>query len=168
MIIGLVLFQAWGLSGQMRPADVVIPPGSWLETGVRWQKPPAELSYLHEQFAEAGILFFAANHRFLLVYGTVLRQPNNETLSQGDGRVVYIGTWKTDGSRLRVEYQLVERTVRREGEQIPGPMLTASLQTSSGHLILEGKRFERDARLDPDLRAILEGSAARHAQEVQE
>jgi hypothetical protein len=160
-ILGLILLLSPGALGRTQHTNVTVPSGAWLESRLLWNSPPAELGYLHEHYAEAGILFFAPDHQFLLVYGTVLRQPNRDALSQGDGRVVYSGTWKGDRSGLHVEYRIVERTVRREGEQIPGPILSRDIQVVASSLIFEGKRFSRDARLDHDLQAALEGSTAR-------
>jgi hypothetical protein len=163
MIVGLFLLLSSSSLSRAQPAEIAIPSGTWIETNVRWSKPPAELDYLHEHYAEAGILFFGADHQFLLVYGTVIKQPDSESFSQGDGRVVFLGTWQVHGSFLRVRYQLIERTVAREGEQIPGPMLSAEILVKGADLMFDRKRFDRDARLDHDLKAILAGSTARHS-----
>jgi hypothetical protein len=163
MIVGLFLLLASSSLSRAQPAEIAIPSGTWVETDVGWLRPPAELDYLHEHYGEAGILFFGADHRFLLVYGTVIKQPGSESFSHGDGRVVFLGTWQVHGSSLRVHYQLVERTVARGGEQIPGPMLSADILMKGADLMFDRKRFDRDARLDHDLKAILEGSTARHS-----
>ena len=165
--LGLILLLNSGALGRTQHGNVAVPSGAWLESQLQWNSPPAELGYLHEHYAEAGILFFAPDHQFLLVYGTVLRQPNRDALSHGDGRVVYSGTWKADQTGLHAEYRIVERTVRREGEQIPGPMLSRDIQMIGGSLVFEKRRFDKDARLDHDLQAALEGSTARAGRDGQ-
>ena len=162
-IFGFILLMTSGVLGGTQRANVSVPLGAWLESQLQWNSPPAELSYLHEHYAEAGILFFTLDHQFLLVYGTVLRQPNRDALSQGDGRVVYAGTWTGNASSLQVRYRMIERTVRREDEQIPGPLLSRDLQMAGNNLLFEGKRFTRDASLDHDLQAALGTSTSRDA-----
>src|SRR5438270_2311378 len=108
MIVGLFLLVASSSLNRAQQAEIAIPSGTWVETDVRWLRPPAKLDYLHEHYAEAGILYFVADHQFLLVYGTVIKQPDSETFSHGDGRVVFLGTWQVHGSSLRVHYQLIE------------------------------------------------------------
>jgi len=73
---------------------------------VTWKKPPAELD-LKERYAESAVLYFSPAHRFVLLYGTVIRGPASEAISGGDGRVVYFGTWKLTGNSLHVEYRFV-------------------------------------------------------------
>jgi hypothetical protein len=163
MIVGLFLLLASSSLSRAQPAEIAIPTGTWVETHVRWLKPPAELDYLHEHYAEAGILFFGADNQFLLVYGTVIKHPDSESFSQGDGRVVFLGTWQMHGSSLQVRYQLVERTVAREGEQIPGPILSAEILVKRADLMFDRKRFDRDARLDHDLKAILADTTEKYS-----
>jgi hypothetical protein len=67
------------------------------------------------------------------------------------------------GSSLQVRYQLVERTVAREGEQIPGPILSAEILVKRADLMFDRKRFDRDARLDHDLKAILADTTEKYS-----
>jgi hypothetical protein len=135
-------------------------PGCWRQDKIKWTKPPAEL-HLNERFAEAGLLYFGPNNQFALVYGTVIQGPTSETLSNGDGRVVYLGTWKFDGSVVLVEYRLVSRTVLKEGEILPGPIEEKTLQWRGGILLFDKTRFQRDKRLDDQLLSVLQGESAR-------
>jgi hypothetical protein len=141
-------------------AQVAHPLGSWCQSGLKWTKPPAELQ-LNGRSAEAGLLYFGPNGQFALIYGTVIQGRNWEAVSHGDGRVVYLGTWKLDGTVLRVEYRLASRTVQRENETLPGPMQQADIRAEGGFLLFDKMRFHRDRRLGDDLRAINEGERAR-------
>jgi hypothetical protein len=46
--------------------------GTWVETGIKWTRPPAEL-HLNQHFAECAILYFAPNHGFALIYATLIQ-----------------------------------------------------------------------------------------------
>jgi hypothetical protein len=138
--------------------------GTWVETGVRWSKPPAKL-HLNERFADCAILYFAPNGDFALVYGTVIKAAHSEVLSHGDGRVVYLGTWTAKNATLGIRYRLVSRTVQQLKESLPGPIETGEVRIHNATLLFANKRFNRDARLDNELRSTLEGEQARLARE---
>jgi hypothetical protein len=152
LILLLVILPSQGQNAQVL--------GAWRESGIKWTKPPSELQ-LNERSAEAGLLYFGPKRKFAIVYGTVIEGPTWETLSHGDGRVVYLGTWQLDGAVLRVKYRLVSRTVFKEGEALPGPVEIRTLQLKSGALFFEKTRFQRDQRLDDQLLAVLYGESAR-------
>jgi hypothetical protein len=134
--------------------------GAWCESNVKWTKPPVEL-HLDERSAQAGLLYFGPNNQFALIYGTVIQGGNWETLSHGDGRVVYLGTWTLEGTVVRVEYRLVSRTIHKEGEKLPGPLEKKSIPSKGEVLIFDGARFRRETRLDGQLLAVLQGESAR-------
>jgi hypothetical protein len=117
--------------------------------------------HLNERLAEVGLLYFSPNNQFALVYGTVIQRATSETLSQGDGRVIYLGTWKFDGSAVRVEYRLVSRTVPEEGEKLPGPVEEKTLRWRGGILLFDKTMFKRDKRLDDQLLSVLQDESAR-------
>jgi hypothetical protein len=147
------------LSGRLEsqtPAFV----GTWVETGVKWTRPPAEL-HLSQHFAQCGVLYFAPNHDFALIYGTVIKAAKSEGLSHGDGRVVYLGTWSAKDATLAIRYQLVSRTVQKANESLPGPMQTGEVKICDGTLLFANKRFNRHALLDDELRATLQGEQSR-------
>jgi len=116
---------------------------------VTWKKPPAELE-LKQRYAEARILYFRPDHRFVLLAGTVIQGPTSEAISGGDGRVVYFGTWKLTGNSLHVEYRLVSRTVAKEGETLPGPVRSEEVRVRGHTLLFQKDRFIRDEKLDGD------------------
>jgi hypothetical protein len=143
-------------------AQVAPPSGAWRQTNVTWKKPPAELE-LKQRYAEARILYFSPDQRFVLLAGTVIQGPTSEVISGGDGRVVYFGTWKLTGSSIHVEYRLVSRTVAKEGETIPGPVQSEDVRVRGSTLLFQNDRFRRDEKLDGDdeFKIILERESAR-------
>lgn len=138
--------------------------GAWRQTNVRWKKPPAELE-LKQRYAEAAVLYFRPDQRFALVYGTVIQGHRFEAISGGDGRVVYVGTWKLTGDSLHVEYRLVSRTVPKEGEALPGPVHREDVRVRGSTLLFQKNRFRRDEKLDGDdeFKIILERESARQS-----
>ncbi len=156
---GAVFFLLCLLSAPLQSQEPAFL-GAWRQSGIKWTKPPAEL-YLKECSAESAILFFDANHEFVFLYGTLIQNPTSEGVSHGDGQVVYLGTWATDGTTLHVKYQLVSRTVSKSNETMPGPMETGEIQIKKNALLFEKMQFHGDRRLDNDLRDILQGERAR-------
>jgi hypothetical protein len=134
--------------------------GTWVETGVKWSRPPAEL-HLNQRYAECAILYFAPNHDFALIYGTVIKAPQSEGLSHGDGGVVYLGTWTAKDAILEIHYQLVSRTVQKANESLPGPVQAGEVKIRDRALLFANKRFNRHALLDDELRSTLQGEQSR-------
>jgi hypothetical protein len=116
---------------------------------------------LKVRYAESAVIFFSPDQKFVLLYGTVYQGPKSEELSGGDGRVVYLGTWKLSGSSIHVDYRLVSRTVSKEGETLPGPIRGEDILVKGGTLLFQKARFERDKNLDDEFKAILQGESAR-------
>src|SRR5438270_7390754 len=100
LCISLCLLASASLTAQAVP-----PVGAWRQSKVAWKKPPSELE-LKERYAEAAILYFSPDGRFVLLYGTVIQRRTSEAISAGDGRVVYFGTWKLTRNALHVDYRL--------------------------------------------------------------
>ena len=71
------------------------------------------------RYAETALLYFGSNHEFSVVYATVIQGPTAEGVSRGDGRVVYLGTWKLEGAKLSVEYRLASRQCARTARKSP-------------------------------------------------
>jgi len=155
LCISLCLLGSASLAAQVAP-----PSGAWCQTNVKWKKPPAELA-LKQRYSEAGVLYFSPDQRFILLYGTVYQGPKSEEVSQGDGRVTYLGTWKLTGIVVHVEYRLVSRTVAKEGEMLPGPVRSEDIQVRGNTILFQKDRFGRAEKLDDELRAILQGESAR-------
>lgn len=152
--ISLCLLGSASLRAQVAPSS-----GTWRQTNVTWQKPPAELE-LKERYAEAAVLYFSPDRKFVLLYGTVIQGPTFEGISHGDGQVVYLGAWKLTGNTLHVEYRLVRRTIAKEGDTLPGPIQSEDVHFRGRTMLFQKERFERDQNLDSDLKAILQGESA--------
>ena len=142
--ISLCLLGSASLSAQVAP-----PTGAWRQTNVTWKKPPAELES-NQRYAEARILYFSPDQRFVLLAGTVIQGPTSEAISGGDGRVVYFGTWKLMSNTIHVEYRLISRTVAKEGEMLPGPVQSEDVRVRGSTLLFHKDRFSRDEKLDGD------------------
>jgi hypothetical protein len=160
MILRYLCISLCLLGGASVRAQVGPPSGAWRQTNVTWKKPPAELE-LKQRYSEARILYFSPDQRFVLLAGTVIQGPTSEAISGGDGRVVYLGTWKLTGNSLQVEYRLVSRTVAEEGETLPGPVHSEGVRVRGSALQFQKGRFRRDEKLDDELKAILQGESAR-------
>jgi hypothetical protein len=126
---------------------------------VKWKTPPAELE-LKNRYAETAVLYFSPDHRLVLMFGTLIQGTSSEGMSKGDGRVIYLGTWKLNGNSIHVEYHLVSRTVPIGGEVIPGAPMSRDIQLRGTSLLFEKDRFVRDKNLDDDFKSILEGETA--------
>lgn len=144
LCISLSLLGRASVTAQAAP-----PVGAWRQSNLTWKKPPAELE-LKERYAEAAILYFSPDQKFVLLYGTVFQGSTSQTISGGDGRVVYFGTWKLTGNSLHVEYRLVSRTVAKEGETLPGPVQSEDVRVRGSTLLFQKNRFTRDEKLDGD------------------
>lgn len=143
-------------------AQAWAPTGTWRQTNVTWKRPPAKLQ-LKQRYAEAAVLYFSTDQRFVLLYGTIIQGPTSEELSQGDGRVVYLGTWKLVGDSVHVQFRLVSRTIAIEGETLPGPLQNDNVQAKSGVIEFKRDLFGRAEKLDQQLNDILRGESARLA-----
>jgi|SRR5215469_8379572 len=77
--LGVVCCCALALAPSLT-AQVATPTGAWRQMNVTWKKPPAELD-LKERYAESAVLYFSPAHRFVLLYGTVIRGPASEAIS---------------------------------------------------------------------------------------
>jgi hypothetical protein len=133
--------------------------GAWLRDGVRWAKAPPDINP-HLQTGEAEILYFGKDQTFAVIHCVVNRVPKEyETISHGDGQVVYRGKWEAAGDNITVEYRLVSRTLQIKGEALPGPIQHATITTFNRALHLDGKTFHRTARLDKSAAEVVNGLA---------
>ena len=160
MILRYLCISLCLLGGASLKPQVTPPWGAWRQTNVAWKKPPAELKS-NERYAEARVLYFSPDQRFVVLTGTVIRTPTLETIGVGDGQVVRLGTWKVTGNSLHVEYRLVSKTVVMKGETLPGPVQNESIRARGSTLLFQRDSFKRDERLDDYLKATLQGESAR-------
>jgi len=154
-----LFFLVFCLAVAALASDQGSPQGAWLQDGTKWTNAPADINP-HLQSAPVALLYFGKDHRFALLYCTVVRVPRQYmTISNGDPRAVYQGEWKARQRSISVAYQLVEATILLKGQELPGPMQYATIQVSSGALItLDGKTFRRAASLDKSASEALHGT----------
>jgi hypothetical protein len=123
--------------------------GAWLEADSKWINGPKGIAP-HEQTSQTAVLYFGRDHKFALIYCTVIRIPKKYmNVSNGDARGVYRGEWSIDDDTVSLTYQLVEQTVVIQGQRLPGPIQHASIKISTGPtLSLKRKQFRREVALD--------------------
>ena len=123
--------------------------GAWLETDAKWVSVPKDVAP-NEQWAQAAVFYFGKDHKFSLIYCTVIRVPERYmNISNGDPRGVYTGQWSVHEDRISVTYQLVEQTILLKDQKLPGPMQSATIKISGGPILnFDGKRFRRAVALD--------------------
>jgi len=123
--------------------------GAWLEADSKWINAPKDVA-AHEQWRQTAVLYFGKNHKFALIYCTVIRVPNKYmNISNGDPRGVYRGEWSIHDGTASLTYQLVEQTVLPKGQKLPGPIQHANIKISNGPTLgFDGKLFRREVALD--------------------
>jgi len=141
----LLLLQS-GLA--VTPSESVLE-GAWLQADSKWVNAPKGVAP-HEQWSQTAVLYFAKDHKFALLYCTVIRVPKKYmTISNGDPRGVYRGDWSIHDDTVSLTYQLVERTVLIQGQKLPGPIQHADIKIFSGPILgFDGKQFRREVALD--------------------
>jgi hypothetical protein len=129
--------------------------GAWLQNNIKWVTAPPDVNpNLH--CGQAIILFLGTDHTFSLIYATVNRVPKKyEVISEGDGQVVFIGTWQSSGENFIVKYRLVSRTVQVAGEALPGPIKQDRIRKTLSGLMFEQNTFHRSVALDVSVRDVV-------------
>jgi len=123
--------------------------GAWLDTASKWVKAPKGVAP-NEQSSQTAVLYFGKDHKFTLIYCTIIRVPKKSmNLSNGDPRGVYRGEWTVNDNTVSLMYQLVERTVSIQGQSLPGPIQHATIaMPQDATLRFDGKQFRREVALD--------------------
>lgn len=123
--------------------------GAWLETDSKWIHAPKGVAP-HGRWSQTAVLHFAKDHKFTLIYCTVIKGPKKSmNISNGDPRGVYRGAWTIHDDLISLTYQLVEQTVILQGQKLPGPVQHANIKISGEPTLnFEGKRFRRESALD--------------------
>lgn len=135
--------------------------GAWILDGVSWLAAPKEINP-RLQSARAEILYFGADHTFSLIYARVNRVPKEyKVVSNGDGQVIYLGTWATNGVNIDLNFRLVERTVRLPGENLPGPAMNETAQLKATSILFRGHSFSRDGALDSSVNEFVSAAKRR-------
>jgi hypothetical protein len=82
--------------------------GAWLEADSNWVNAPKYVTS-REQWSQTAVLYFGKDHKFALMYCTVIRVPKKYmNISNGDPRGVYRGEWSIHNDTVSLTYQLVE------------------------------------------------------------
>ncbi len=146
-VLALLLSLFWLSAAGIADGNTL--EGAWLEDGIKWIDAPSDINP-HLQSAQAAILYFGKDHKFGLIYCTVVRQAKqNMTISNGDPRGVYRGEWNANEHAVSVTYRLVEATILPSGQKLPGPVQSATIKLSAGpDLVFDGKSFSRAVTLD--------------------
>jgi hypothetical protein len=123
--------------------------GAWLKADSKWINAPKDVA-LHEQTSQTAVLYFGRDHKFALIYCTVIRAPKEHmNISNGDPRGVYRGEWSIDGGTVSLTYQLVEQTIVLKGQKLPGPIQQANIKISADPVLnFDRKQFRREPALD--------------------
>jgi hypothetical protein len=123
--------------------------GAWLESDSKWMNAPKGVAP-HEQTSQTAVLYFGRDHKFALIYCTVIRVSKaHMNISDWDPRGVYRGEWSIDNDTLSLNYQLVEQTIVLQGQKLPGPIQHANIKISVGPILnFDRKQFRREPALD--------------------
>ena len=134
--------------------------GAWLEQDLKWEKAPKTIDP-NLRSAGARVIYFADDGRVLVWSGIIYDQhKKNPVMSHGDGESLYLGHWTSTKSQSTLETQLVYRTVRKEGEQLPGPIARQTLVINANEIRIDGHRYYRAADLDKRAAGELDEAAA--------
>jgi hypothetical protein len=123
--------------------------GAWLKANSKWINAPKDVAP-HEQTSQTAVLYFGRDHKFALVYCTVIRASKaHMNISDGDPRGVYRGEWSIHNDTLSLNYQLVEQTIVLQAQKLPGPIQHANIKISAGPILnFDRKQFRREPALD--------------------
>jgi hypothetical protein len=143
-----VLFLLLSQSG-VAPNETALE-GAWLEADSKWINGPKGVAPPGEQWSQTAVLYFGKDHKFALIYCTVILVPKKyKNISNGDPRGVYRGEWSVEDDTVSLTYKLVEQTVLLQGKKLPGPIQHAKVKISSGLTLgFDGKQFRREVALD--------------------
>ncbi|HXL23901.1 MAG TPA: hypothetical protein VOA78_15665 [Candidatus Dormibacteraeota bacterium] len=120
----------------------------WVQKDLSWEQDPGDKQ---QKFANGSSLYFGSKGDFGSFRGTLVKQGARLGLAEGEGEIVYAGTWKvTDATTLAVDYRLVGayKLVRPKGEdplEIPGPIRHAEIHLGPKPLTsieFDGTKFE--------------------------
>jgi len=124
----------------------------WIQEGLSWEQDPGDNK---QTWAGGSVLYFAKNGNFARFGGTLIKRGPKLALSEGEGEIVYAGTWKVNDGTIQADYRLVGdyKVVRPAGQQppaIPGPVQHAKIRSVSQSPIrieFDGTNFEASSAL---------------------
>src|ERR1700758_2469795 len=128
MKVYALLFLLLSQSGFAVAPNESLLEGAWLEADSNWVNAPKDVAP-REQWSQTAVLYFGKDHKFTVIYCTVIRVPKRYmNISNGDPRDVYRGEWSVNENTVSLTYQLVERTVPIQGQTLPGPIQHATIK----------------------------------------
>ena len=95
------------------------------------------------------------NRDFGRLSGTLLKRGAKVALSEGEGEVVYSGTWRVKDGAIQVDYRLIGmyKVIPRAGEEpplVPGPVQHQEIRSDSQsptRIEFDGTKFEATSAL---------------------
>jgi hypothetical protein len=147
-VLALLLFFLSQPTVGIAPTESALE-GAWLDTASKWVKAPKGVAP-KEQFSQTAVLYFGKDHKFTVIYCTVIRVPKKYmNISNGDPRDVYRGEWSVNENTVSLTYQLVERTMSIQGQTLPGLIQHATIKVpQDATLSFDRKQFRREVALD--------------------
>jgi len=147
-VLALLMFFLSQSTVGIAPTESALE-GAWLDTASKWVKAPKGVAP-KEEFSQTAVLYFGKDHKFTVIYCTVIRVPKiYMNISNGDPRDVYRGEWSVNENTVSLTYQLVERTVPIQGQTLPGPIQHATFKVpQDATLSFDRKQFRREVALD--------------------
>ena len=119
----------------------------WIQEGLSWEQDPGDKQ---QRWAAGSVLYFAKGGDFAKFGGVLIKRGPKIGLSEGEGEIVYAGTWKAKDGTIQADYRLIGeyKLVRPAGQQppaIPGPVRHAeipSVSQSPMRIEFDGTKFE--------------------------
>ena len=124
----------------------------WIQKDISWYRPEGEPDP-KQTYGNGKVLYFGGAGEFGWFTGVVVKHGNTLMLSEGDGDIIYSGTWKANRDGIEVNYRLVDsyKILRPEGgkePRIPGPaekskVLVVGVGTGDASILeFQGLKYE--------------------------
>jgi len=113
----------------------------WIPVDVKWSRIQGAPRNVHKRAASTTVLYFGEDGEFVRDDCWLIRDGKSISISNGDPHNQYVGRMTelmADGAKYA--YRLVRRTVERDGEVLPGPMITESASTMAKSGLAMGGR----------------------------
>jgi len=125
----------------------------------KWRKKPNGVS---GEFRMATVLLFDKKGEFRMGECLLTRLDDVVSISEGDGFVRHVGSWRADGDRVVITYSLRTPTRLVAKPLVTGPVETAFVTSTRDPEQIEisnaGKRFRPNRTVDPQQLAKLLGT----------
>jgi hypothetical protein len=121
----------------------------WIQEGLSWEQDPGNKK---QAWASGSVLCFAKDGSFARFDGTLIKRGAKLALSEGEGEIVYSGTWKVIDGTIQTDYRLVGeyKLVRPAGQPnaVPGPVRHSEIRSVSRspmRIQFDGTKFEHSS-----------------------